>query len=170
MMLTDQRNFFNHSSNCFGQMKPFTTKPKILVVDPDPLTLTAIAGALHLSGYESHCARDSEAAFKAATDETLDLIICDTNLEGESGLELCRKIRLMDGKEDMPVMFISSRQAPDVIHRTHEAGVAYFLRKPFDPQVLLELVEQVLWMPDLVEFSLEQPVEPKTRVEPAHTV
>lgn len=151
-------------------MKSFTTKPQILVVDPDPLTLTAIAAALHLSGYESHCARDSEAALKAAADEQLDLIICDTNLEGESGLELCREIRLMEGKEDVPVMFVSSSQAPDIIHRAHEAGGAYYLRKPFDPNVLLELVEKALWMPHLVESNLKQQVESKARVTPTRTV
>ncbi|MEC9091639.1 MAG: response regulator [Planctomycetota bacterium] len=151
-------------------MKTFTTNSEILVVDPDPVTLTAIAAALQLSGYKSHCARDSEAALKAAIGEQLNLIICNTNLEGESGLELCRKIQLMDGKKDMPVMFISSSQAPDVIHRAHEAGGAYYLRKPFDPQVLLELVGKVLWMPNLVEFSPKQPVESKTKIEMAHTV
>ncbi len=145
-------------------MKSFTAKPQILVVDPDPLTLTAIAAVLHLSGYESHCARDSEAALKAATDEQLDLIICDTNLEGESGLELCRDMRQVKGNEDVPVMFVSSSQAPDIIHRAHEAGGAYYLRKPFDPNVLLELVEKALWMPHLVESNLKQHVESNSRV------
>lgn len=151
-------------------MKSFTTKPQILVVDPDPLTLTAVAAALHLSGYESHCARDSEAALKAAADESLDLIICDTKLEGESGLDLCCKIRLMNGKEDVPVMFVSSSQAADIIHRAHEAGGAYYLRKPFDPHVLLELVEKALWMTNLVESNLKQHVESKPRVKLTHTV
>ena len=151
-------------------MKSFTTKPQILVVDPDPLTLTAVAAALHLSGYESHCARDSEAALKAALDEQLDLIICDTNLEGESGLELCREIRLMDGNQEVPFMFVSSSQAPDIIHRAHEAGGAYYLRKPFDPEVLLELVEKALWMPHLVESNLKQHVESNHRVTPTRTV
>ncbi|MEE2640314.1 MAG: response regulator [Planctomycetota bacterium] len=151
-------------------MKSFTTKPQILVVDPDPLTLTAVAAALHLSGYESHCARDSEAALKAAADESLDLIICDTKLEGESGLDLCREIRLMNGKEDVPVMFVSSSQAADIIHRAHEAGGAYYLRKPFDPHVLLDLVEKALWMPHLVETNLKQHVESKPRVKLTHTV
>ena len=145
-------------------MKSFTAKPQILVVDPDPLTLPAIASALHLSGYESHCARDSESALKAATDEQLDLIICDTNLEGESGLELCRDMRQVKGNEDVPVMFVSSSQAPDIIHRAHEAGGAYYLRKPFDPNVLLELVEKALWMPHLVESNLKQHVESNSRV------
>jgi CheY-like chemotaxis protein len=94
----------------------------------------------------------------------LDLIICDTNLEGESGLELCRDMRQVKGNEDVPVMFVSSSQAPDIIHRAHEAGGAYYLRKPFDPNVLLELVEKALWMPHLVESNLKQHVESNSRV------
>jgi hypothetical protein len=47
-------------------------------------------------------------------------------------------------------MFLSRTQVPDIIRRSQEAGGAYFLRKPFDPQVLLELVDKALWMPRLV--------------------
>ena len=126
----------------------------ILIIDDDPLILTAVAAALHLAGHECHCARDAEAALKAARTLTLDLIICDVNLAGESGLELCREIRNEERLEDVPVMFVSSNQLPDIIRRAHDAGGAYYLRKPFDPNVLLELVDKALWMPHLVNTRL----------------
>lgn len=135
----------------------------ILVIDDDPLTLTAVAAALHLVGHESHCARDPEAALKAARSLSLDLIICDVNLDGESGLELCREIRQLPAQADVPVMFVSSSQVPDIVRRAHEAGGAYYLRKPFDPNVLLELVDKALWMPHLVNTRLR-----KTIPAPAH--
>ncbi len=56
---------------------------------------------------------------------------------------------------DVPLMFISSSQRPDIIRRTHEAGGAYYLRKPFDPEVLIELVNKALWMPHLVKTRIE---------------
>jgi DNA-binding NarL/FixJ family response regulator len=48
-------------------------------------------------------------------------------------------------------MFISSAQSPDIVRRSHEAGAAYYLRKPFDPEVMIELVNKALWMPHLVQ-------------------
>jgi DNA-binding response OmpR family regulator len=128
----------------------------ILVIDSDPLTMTGIAAILDMSGYECHCARGPEAALKAAKTLPLDLILCDVNLAGESGLDLYREIRQQPGMDEVPVMFMSSSQAPDIVRRSHDAGAAYYLRKPFDPEVLLELVSKALWMPHLVQSRVNQ--------------
>lgn len=129
-------------------------KAIILVVDSDPVLLTGTAAVLHTAGYECHCARDSQGALKAARTLPLDLIICDVQLGGESGLDLCRHIRQLPGCIDVPVMFASSQQLPDIVRRSYEAGAAYYLRKPFDPEVLIELVSKALWMPHLVSGKL----------------
>jgi len=128
----------------------------ILVVDEDALTLTGVAATLDMAGYECHCARDAEAALKAARSLSLDLVICDVKVQGESGLELCKELRLEAGNEDVPVLYVSSSQAPDIIRRSHEAGGAYYLRKPFDPDVLIELVGKALWMPHLVQSRISR--------------
>ena len=63
-------------------------------------------------------------------------------------------------------MFISSSQLPDIIRRSHDAGGAYYLRKPLDPEVLIDLVSKALWLPHLVQSRLAmhepaaQPVPP----------
>lgn len=122
----------------------------ILIIDEDALTLTGIAAVLNLCGHECHCARDRAAALKAVRTLALDLILCDVDLRDESGLDLCRDLRCEPGVEDVPLMFISAAQMPDIVRRTHEAGGAYYLRTPFDPDVLIELVAKALWMPHLV--------------------
>lgn len=132
-------------------------KAVILIIDDDPLTLIGVAAVLDMSGYECHCARDPEAALKAARREELDLIICDVNLGGVSGLELCRDLKGEPGMSDVPMMFVSSMQTADIVRRTHDAGGAYYLRKPFDPEVLVELVDKALWMPHLVRTRLSRP-------------
>ena len=138
----------------------------ILVIDGDPLTLTGVAAVLDMAGYECHCARDAEAATKAVRSLPLDLIICDVNLEGQSGLELVQQLRQDYDKQDVPVLFVSSVQLPDIIRRTHDAGGTYYLRKPFDPDVLIELVGKALWMPHLVSSQIDrveaQPSTPST--------
>ena len=132
-----------------------TDRAIILVVDNDPILLMGTAAVLHAVGYESHCARDAQTALKAARTLPLDLIICDVMLGQESGIDLCKSIRQMPGCIDVPVMFTSSQQLPDIVRRSHEAGAAYYLRKPFDPDVLIELVSKALWMPHLVSSKLK---------------
>ena len=126
----------------------------ILIIDSDPLMLTGMAAVLHMQDYECHCAQSSEAAMKAADTLDLDLIVCDVKLKHESGLALCKRLR-SNGAEDVPVLYVSSAQQPDVIRRAHEAGGAYYLRKPFDPAVLIDLVDKALWLPHLVQSNIQ---------------
>ncbi|ADB16230.1 response regulator receiver protein [Pirellula staleyi DSM 6068] len=136
-------------------MQSFANEPAvILIIDHDPLTLTGMAAVLSMAGYECHCAQDSAAAIKAAQTLPLDLIISDVMIGSDSGLALCQKMRQMPGVQDVPLMFISSSQGPDIVRRSHEAGGAYYLRKPFDPEVLIELVAKALWMPHLIQSKV----------------
>jgi len=122
----------------------------ILVVDEDPLALMGMSATLDIEGYECHCAQDAEAALKAARNLNLDLIICDVSVAGQRGLELSHELRREHGNEEVPVLFVSSGTIPEVIRRKDDVGATYYLRKPLDPDVLLELVGKALWMPHLV--------------------
>ena len=128
----------------------------ILVIDSDPLMLTAVAAVLNISGYECHVARNAEAAVKAARSLKLDLIVCDVNVDGDNGLELCQELQQHTGSKDLPFILVSAEQSSDIVRRTHEGGGAYYLQKPYDPEVLLELVEKALWMPHLVNTRIER--------------
>jgi DNA-binding response OmpR family regulator len=137
----------------------------ILVIDDDPLTLTALAAMLHLAGNECHCARDCEGAVKAARSLKPDLIVCDIDLEGENGLDLCRELKQEHGLEDTPIVFLSTAESPDIVRRAREAGGLYYVRKPFDPEVLVELINKALWMPHLVSARIRHLVrEPAAEV------
>ena len=133
------------------------SRPVILVVDADPLSLTATAAVLHCSEYEVHCAASREAALKGARSLELDLVICDLDIGGVDGGSILDEIRQIPQRSDVPVMYASPCQVPEVIRRNHVQGAVYHLRKPFDPKVLLELVETALWMPHLVRTHVRQP-------------
>jgi hypothetical protein len=47
-------------------------------------------------------------------------------------------------------MFLSGGQIPDIIRRQDHLGGTYYIRKPFDPNVLLELVDKALQLPAVV--------------------
>jgi CheY-like chemotaxis protein len=125
-------------------------QPLILVVDDEPEILGQVATVLTAAGFACHCCTTFEVALDKAAVALPDLIVSDINLQGRSGLELCEQIRQMDGVRDIPVMFLSGAQIPDIIRRSHAAGGTYYLRKPFDPEVLVELIHKALWLPHLV--------------------
>ena len=135
-----------------------STKPLILVIDDEPQILEDVAAVLSTAGYESHGCSTAEEAFDFASTHRPELIISDINLGGQSGLKTCEKLKAEYQFDDVPIMFLSGAQIPDIIRRSHEAGGTYYLRKPFDPQVLLELVDKALWMPHLVHAHQQEPV------------
>jgi CheY-like chemotaxis protein len=94
-----------------------------------------------------YCTTAAEA-IEAAWDTPPDLIVCDLHLQGESGQVTCEEIKRRPGMEDIPVMYLSGAQLPDVIRRSHTAGSGvYCLRKPFASVVLIELIDQALGVP-----------------------
>jgi two-component system chemotaxis response regulator CheY len=137
---------------------------EILIIDEDPLALAAATTALETAGHVVYQARERAEALRIARTRALDLMICDLGA-GDAGLALSRELRCLPGMQDVPVMFISRTQVPDIVRRSHEAGGAYYLRKPLDPEVLIDLVGKALWLPHLVESRLAMH-EPASRRVP----
>lgn len=131
-------------------------QPLVLVVDDEVQVLDEVATALSAAGFVCHGCSTPEDAADFVRFHTPDLIISDINLNGYSGLELCEQIKQAPALKDVPVMFLSGAQIPDIIRRSHAAGGTYYLRKPFDPTVLVELVDKALWMPQLVGQHVRQ--------------
>jgi len=127
---------------------------EILVIDDDAAALSSTAAALTAVGYRVYRAGDRSGALRVSRGETIDLVICDVHMGRNTGLELSQDIRKLPGMQDVPFMFVSRTQLPDIVRRSHEAGAAYYLRKPLDPDVLTDLVGKALWMPHLVQTRL----------------
>jgi two-component system, chemotaxis family, chemotaxis protein CheY len=132
----------------------FREPAEILIVDEDALATASAIMALEAAGHVAYHATDRLAALRIARAKALDLLICDVNIAGDNGLELTCELRRLPGMQDVPVMFISRTQLPDIVRRSHEAGAAYYLRKPLDPEVLIDLVGKALWLPHLVQTRL----------------
>ena len=136
----------------------------VLLIDEDPLTLTATAAVLHLTGHDCHMARDGEAALKAVRGLSLDLIVCDVDVEGGEGIRLCRELRAEPNGQDVPLIFVSGQDEPAAIKDQRAKGDCYFLKRPFESNDLVDLVETALWMPHLL--GKHRPVAPESVVAP----
>jgi CheY-like chemotaxis protein len=120
-------------------------KTVILAIDDDPIVVSDIVRILGTGGYTCHCCRDLAGAVEQFHAVGPDLVIADLAIAGPNGRRLTEAIRREVGYLDVPMMFLSAAQSPDIIHRHGEVGGTYYLRKPFDVVVLLELVDKALW-------------------------
>jgi CheY-like chemotaxis protein len=118
-----------------------------LVIDDDRKVLDTATAALSGAGFACLCCTTPDEAISAAEATPPHLILCDTHLQGENGQETCRRIKQQPGLEEVPVMFLSRTQLPDIIRRSADAGGVYCLRKPLDAKVLVGLVDQAFAVP-----------------------
>jgi DNA-binding response OmpR family regulator len=129
-------------------MKDFRhEQPVVLVVDDDREVWSKVTAALPEAKFACRCCATAEEAATTAETNPPDLILCNVNLQGESGLETCQRIKRRPGMEGVPVMFLSGTQLPDISRRSDAGSGIYSLRKPFDTHVLVELIDQALGVP-----------------------
>lgn len=129
-------------------------KPVVLVIDPDPVTITAIAAMLDSAQFRVYCASNRDAALKGARQLALDLIICDEEIDDTRGESLISELRQIPDRFDVPIMYMSHRQLPDIISRNGESGASYHIRKPLEPGRLLESIDKALFELPLINNQL----------------
>jgi DNA-binding response OmpR family regulator len=143
-------------------------KPVVLVIDPDPLTLTAIAAMLDSAQFKVFCARDRDAALKGATQLALDLIICDESIDDSCGEEIITELRAIPNRHDVPILYMSQRQLPDIISRSSQSGASYHIRKPLEPARLMDTIDKALFELPLINSQiLDKLRKPHFPVTPA---
>ena len=125
-----------------GQNKD--NKARILVVDDDGDLLRLMSFRLKAAGYAIDCAESGEQALGILSASQPDLVITDLQMDGMGGMELFNSIH--DDHPTLPVIILTAHGTiPDAVNATRN-GVASFLTKPFDSQVLLENIDNVLRM------------------------
>ena len=121
------------------------SEPKrILICDDDPAILRVLQVNLEVEGYTTLLARHGEEALDVAANENPDLIILDIMMPRLDGYQTCERLKANDSLKDIPVVFLSAKAQQSDIEKGKTYGVADYLTKPFDPDVLVETIERLL--------------------------
>lgn len=118
---------------------------KILVVD-DELTLRMLIRATLEDIYEIFEAEDGIAGMELARSVLPDLIILDMMMPGITGLEVCRKLKGNPATSAIKILLLTAKSQQRDQEAALEAGVDYFLAKPFSPANLIVMVAEILKM------------------------
>jgi two-component system NtrC family sensor kinase len=118
--------------------------PRILLIEPDCQVLSDLSAAFSEAHFQICCCHGVEEALESIACQPPDAIISDAVLNGLSDGEFCRRVKQQPAMKDVPLMFLSPAQTPDIIRRHDVYGGIYYLRKPCDPQILLQLLEREL--------------------------
>jgi DNA-binding response OmpR family regulator len=110
----------------------------VLVVDDDPTIRGVLSTLLGFEEVDIATANDGPAALDAADRVDPDVVLLDLNLPGMSGLEVCRALKERTG--DRRVVMVTGQATRQDELAGLAAGADAFLRKPFSPLHLLEVV------------------------------
>jgi twitching motility two-component system response regulator PilH len=113
----------------------------VLVVEDTQAERLLISALLTHAGFTVTVAENAELAWQwLHNNPQPDLILLDIIMPGESGLDLCRKIRSQLPWQTLPILFCSSKAEDfDRFWALRQGGNDY-ITKPFVPQQLVETV------------------------------
>jgi CheY-like chemotaxis protein len=112
----------------------------VLVVEDEPAVRQYVTGLLELEGHDVVAAPDGPSALRSITRTRPDCVLLDLMLPGMSGQEVLAEIRRADGGPYLPVVMLTSAASHDQAWRAWNAGVDYFLTKPFNADQLVRIV------------------------------
>ena len=112
--------------------------PGILVVEDDENLNRGITFSLKKSGYEVFSAESVKIAKRLASDNNVDVTLCDVNLPDENGLEFVRWMRC--NYNTYIICLTALDQEMDQV-MGYEAGADDYITKPFSLSVLLLKIE-----------------------------
>lgn len=122
-------------------------KALVLVVDDERGMLEIYGEILSRLSVEVVAESDPRVAARhleegSARDRTIDLVLLDLRMPHLDGHELLQRIRERSG--DVPVMVVTGYPSRESAEWCRRFGVRHYIRKPFDPEDLLQRVRNVL--------------------------
>jgi CheY-like chemotaxis protein len=120
----------------------------ILVVDDDNGQIEVLNYRLKNQGYDTLTATSGNKGLEIARQHLPQLVLLDLRLPDIDGFQICQQLSDDPQTCGIPVIIISGMERPDIIRRARAAGCRYYVRKPYDPNVLLILIQSVLGQAD----------------------
>jgi diguanylate cyclase (GGDEF)-like protein len=128
-----------------ARLEPQTLKnSRILVVEDDQDTATALADALAEEGYYVERAADGAEGLRQALATAPDLVLLDVNMPGLDGFDTATCLRRAATTRGVPILFLSG--ADDLPARVRNVRLEQvdFMPKPFSLDELLARIQQAL--------------------------
>ena len=116
--------------------------PRVLVVDDEPNIRELVQVALNFHGCAVTTGATGEDALKLAHAYDPDLIVLDVLLPDIDGFEVCRRLRSV--ANDVPVIFLTARDATADTVTGLTIGGDDYITKPFSVEALVARVRAVL--------------------------
>jgi DNA-binding response OmpR family regulator len=129
---------------------------RLLIIDHDPLMLTAIGSVLDTQGHRCVLARNESMALESIAEGLFDVIILSID-QLQVGCDFAARLRGPEIHRDVPIIFLVPELSSTWMTKLSSQGGVFCLLKPIDPYALIDLVDQALWMPHVARGHASLP-------------
>lgn len=134
---------------------------KILIIDTDDVFTGQCKTHLEGLGIEVLVSGTGTDGLRMVQRENPGAVILDIALPYLNGFHVCKLIKSDNRLKDIPIIFVSARENPDIILQTKRVGGDLFLRKPVNASHLTEELVQLIVKKPQVEDATSTVVETK---------
>lgn len=131
-----------------AENRGYEMKGRILVVDDQEAFIQQIKKRLVREGYEVELSTDGERAIMALEEKRYDLVISDLKLSGMNGLELLASVKVKF--PEMSFIVMTAYGSVETAVEAMKKGASDYVTKPFSPEELILIVNNVLEKQSLV--------------------
>ncbi len=117
---------------------------KILVIDDEPEITEIVDAFLTTAGYDVAIENSATSGIDRAKEYQPHLILLDIMMPGMDGYEVCNQLKQDRATAEIPVVFLTGKDARDDQGRSFKSGCDLFVKKPFSCERLLDIVRIVL--------------------------
>lgn len=133
-----------------------TEKGVILIVDDTPTNLEMLLDFLEDSGFKVSVAEDGESAVEMAEYAPPDLILLDILMPEMDGFETCRRLKLNQATQDIPIIFMTALTEKVDKVKGLNLGAVDYITKPLEHEEVLARVNIHLRLRNLTKRLTEQ--------------
>lgn len=114
---------------------------RVLVVDDNDINLFVAGKLLEQEGFKSVLCDSGAKAVEMCKNESFDIVLMDLQMPGMDGIEAALHIRKI--RPDLPVVALTAGEKDEFYMKNHGDTIfAAFLRKPFETEVLVDLINR----------------------------
>lgn len=100
---------------------------------------------LKREGYQSHIARDGDAALQIINaGQPPALVLLDLMIPIYNGYEILKRLRARDGWQDIPVIVLTGSNNEQHLNKARKLGADEYALKPFEPSTLMRQIKALL--------------------------
>ena len=124
----------------------------VLVVEDDNALNEALSDTLNSAGYSVESVADGQEALHFLGKNSVDLVISDIHMPNMEGTSLLTKMK--QDKPDIPIMLMTAYGTIEQAVDTMRNGAVDYLVKPFEAEVLVNMVERYIGYSDISEDDI----------------